>query len=61
MKYKSVDCINCESKYTIEYGEDNPMEDEPTYCPFCGEDINESLYEDRLDDDFDDEEKVEDE
>ena len=45
------ECFHCESKYTVEYEEDSVpiMSDEPSYCPFCGEIIEEDDFNDVLD------------
>ena len=29
-------CDNCDSEFTIKYDEDE-VEDNPSFCPFCGE------------------------
>ena len=43
-EYKKIDCTNCESEYFLKYYLEKVM-NEPQYCPFCGEEIEES-YED---------------
>jgi hypothetical protein len=44
MKVLKHKCFECESKYKLEYDE-RIVEDDPTYCPFCGTYIQESEME----------------
>lgn len=37
-------CFECDSKFKIEYDE-RVVEDNPSYCPFCGTYIQESELE----------------
>lgn len=48
MTKKLMECITCGAEATIDYDEDQINED-PNYCPFCGS----SYIEDELDDDLD--------
>jgi hypothetical protein len=51
----SGECKECESYFDLSF-EENLVSQEPEYCPFCGEAIEEPM-EDYIedDDDFDDE------
>ena len=48
---KKIECKNCEQKYKLVYEE--TIEEEPDYCPFCG-DLVEDVYKDFEDDEDDD-------
>ncbi len=48
MTKKLIECITCGAEATIDYDEDQINED-PNYCPFCGS----SYIEDELDDNLD--------
>lgn len=52
MKQKAIsgDCINCESTYGVSYYKEMVSDDEPLYCPFCGESI-EDVTEEYIEDD----------
>ena len=39
-KYVKFKCRNCEVAYALEFDAD---EDEPSYCPFCGEELDNDL------------------
>jgi len=51
-EYKKINCNNCESEYFLKYYFEK-VTNEPQYCPFCGEEIEEDY------DDDDDEEEYE--
>jgi predicted nucleic acid-binding Zn-ribbon protein len=48
----TIDCEGCDSKFTLEFKDDNVSQEYPEYCPFCGE-IIEELSEDYIEDDDD--------
>lgn len=53
-EYKKVNCANCESEYFLKYYLEK-VTNEPQYCPFCGEEIEEDYeeeddYEEEVDD-----------
>jgi len=50
MLYANLGCLNCAAVCVVEYDETVMLEEEPVFCPFCGEEI-----ESDLDDDEDDE------
>jgi PHP family Zn ribbon phosphoesterase len=52
-KYTTTSCDNCESVYSVDFNSGEVTEEEPIFCPFCGESIEE---EDLDDEDADDEE-----
>jgi len=47
---KEIDCLNCGNSCTVNY-EESPYDEVITYCPFCGEEL-----EEETDDDFDEDE-----
>jgi NAD-dependent SIR2 family protein deacetylase len=51
-EYKKVNCNNCESEYFLKYFFEK-VTNEPQYCPFCGEEIEED-YEDDEDEEEED-------
>jgi hypothetical protein len=48
MKFISIECLNCDAPFAIEYDENHKYTHIPEYCPFCGEALD-------ADDDYDDE------
>ncbi len=48
---KKLDCSECGAEYTIT----GPADEDPSYCPFCG-DPGTNLIGDKSDDDEDDDE-----
>lgn len=50
-EYKKINCTNCESEYFLKYYLEK-VTNEPQYCPFCGEEIEEDYEEDEEDDDY---------
>ena len=42
---KSIECENCAAEYTITYDYDN-QDDPPGVCPFCGNELEEFLFDD---------------
>lgn len=52
-----IDCVSCESVFTLDYEEELVMEEYPQVCPFCGDDLD-NIQEEYIpeDDDLDDEE-----
>jgi transcription initiation factor IIE alpha subunit len=60
MKYLTLECNNCDAKYSVEFNEELIVGWEPTKCPFCGEDLDEDFLDDEneeLDEDYDDEDE----
>ena len=59
-KIITADCENCDSTFEIAYEVELVSEEVPSFCPFCGEkveDISEQVYdEDDEEDDVEDEE-----
>ena len=57
MIYLPKKCVECESSYILEFVEEDVMETDgehkPSFCPFCGETIEED-FEELLDLDQDD-------
>lgn len=49
-KIVSVECNYCESSFEIAYVEEMVSDDEPSFCPFCGERI-ENIQEQYIDED----------
>lgn len=52
-KILTGDCTSCESIYTMSFSTEMTADDEPTYCPFCGE-IIENYIDDEIEDEDDD-------
>ena len=52
-KFITTNCSNCESAYSVDFNEGDVTEEEPLFCPFCGE----SMEDEDLDDEYDDEEQ----
>lgn len=49
-----AECTSCESSFNVDYVEELVSEEYPSYCPFCGEiieEIQEQYIEDEDDDD----------
>jgi hypothetical protein len=44
------DCLSCESTFGIQYYVELASSDMPTYCPFCGE-LIEDITEEYIDED----------
>ena len=47
-KIITADCNNCESTFEIAYEEELVSDQLPSFCPFCGEaveDVTEQVYE----------------
>ena len=40
-KFLSGECTNCESTFEIAFVEELVSDDTPSFCPFCGEQIEE--------------------
>ena len=61
-KSLTIDCLSCESNYTIYYETEITSAELPEFCPFCGEVIDKSNIKDDYiedeDDDLDNEEDV---
>jgi DNA-directed RNA polymerase subunit RPC12/RpoP len=54
-KVITAECSECESSFELVYEEELVSDDTPSFCPFCGEKI-EDIQEEYIDqDDFDDE------
>jgi NAD-dependent SIR2 family protein deacetylase len=49
-KLITADCINCESTYEIAYVEEMVSNETPSFCPFCGERV-EDIQEEYIDPD----------
>lgn len=59
MRYLILECDNCETKYHLEYNDEQHGGGyEPTVCPFCGEELDDDFLNytspDDLNDDSDD-------
>ena len=54
-KYVTTNCDNCESAFSIDFNDGEVTEEEPIFCPFCGESM-EDEDGDLDDEDADDEE-----
>jgi rRNA maturation endonuclease Nob1 len=53
-QYMQLACESCESIYNIEFSISDTSEEEPDFCPFCGEKIHENNEDyDDLDEDDD--------
>jgi hypothetical protein len=52
-----LDCENCESEWELTYETSGVTMPEPSYCPFCGEEIEESGDVDRETDDIEDDDE----
>jgi hypothetical protein len=53
-KIITADCNNCESTFEIAYEVELVSDELPSFCPFCGEaieDITEQVYEEEDEDD----------
>ncbi len=53
-KIITADCNNCESTFEIAYEVELVSDELPSFCPFCGEaieDVTEQVYEEEEDDD----------
>jgi len=48
-KYVTTNCPNCESAYSVDFNEDEVTEDEPLFCPFCGDSTENFDVDDDLD------------
>ena len=59
MKYITLECNNCDAKYSIEFSEEVIVGWEPTKCPFCGEDLDEDFLnnDEELDEDYDEDDE----
>lgn len=49
-KIVTGDCINCESTFGLQYYRELASAEFPSYCPFCGEPI-EDINEEYIDED----------
>lgn len=49
-KLVTADCINCESTFEIAYVEEMVSSETPSFCPFCGERV-EDIQEEYIDPD----------
>jgi NAD-dependent SIR2 family protein deacetylase len=49
-KLITADCINCESTYEVAYVEEMVSNETPSFCPFCGERV-EDIQEEYIDPD----------
>jgi len=49
-KLVTGECENCESSFEIAYNENLVSDDTPSFCPFCGEAI-EDIQEEYIDED----------
>ena len=45
------ECLNCESSYEISYVTEMVAHDVPDICPFCGENIEDIIEEEYIDED----------
>jgi len=52
-KIITAECNNCESSFEIAYEEEYVSDDIPSFCPFCGEIIEEVTEANLDDEDFD--------
>ena len=52
---KCFKCSQCESNFELVYEEELVSDDTPSFCPFCGEKIEDIIEEYIDEDDFDDE------
>jgi hypothetical protein len=54
-KIVTGDCDSCESTFELAYEEELVSDELPSFCPFCGEeieDVTEQVYEEEDDDDI---------
>lgn len=49
-KIVTGECENCESSFEVAYAEELVSDSTPTFCPFCGEAI-ENIQEEYIEDD----------
>lgn len=49
-KLVTADCLNCESTFEIAYVEEMVSAETPSFCPFCGERV-EDIQEEYIDPD----------
>jgi hypothetical protein len=49
-KIVSGECENCESSFEVAFSEDFVSDSTPTFCPFCGETID-NIQEEYIEDD----------
>jgi DNA-directed RNA polymerase subunit RPC12/RpoP len=54
MIYLTLMCSHCDTEYHLEYDEENSI-GSPIICPFCGEELEEELDENDVEDEEDDE------
>lgn len=57
-KVITADCDSCESTFELAYEEELVSDELPSFCPFCGEeidDVSEQIYEDEDDEEEDSE------
>ena len=54
-KVITAECSQCESNFELVYEEELVSDDTPSFCPFCGEKIEDIIEEYIDEDDFDDE------
>lgn len=52
------ECLECESSFAVHYVEELVSDDLPSFCPFCGETIQNINEEDMDRDDEEDEEDI---
>ena len=52
------DCINCESTFELNFYKEYVSTDQPQFCPFCGE-IVEEFTDDYIEEEYDEEEESE--
>lgn len=51
MKYYTIVCPECETGYGLEFDQESPYSEEnPKFCPFCGEEIEVEEPDDEVDD-----------
>ena len=54
-KFVTGECENCESSFEVAFVEELVSDDKPSFCPFCGEQIDniqeEYIEDDELDED----------
>jgi hypothetical protein len=56
-KIISGECDNCESSFEVAYSEELVSEEKPSFCPFCGEPVEDIVEEYIDDDDYDENEE----